>query len=96
MEREKVAPTAKTPYQWIKESIIDLLRPEDDDSDSDDEEPLPSDPLTSLTSLKISRDKVRKAFRLWKESTSTSPSGRYLGHYKSLVGDDDFADYLIH
>ena len=22
--------------------------------------------------------------KVWKESTTTSPSGRYLGHYKSL------------
>ena len=87
MEREKVAPTAKTPYQWIKESISDLLRSEDDDSDLDNEEPLPSDPLEQphpLTqpeiSLKKSRDEVSKGFKLWKESTSTSPSGRYLGH----------------
>jgi hypothetical protein len=24
-------------------------------------------------------------FKVWRESTSTSPSGRHLGHYKALV-----------
>ena len=53
-------------------------------------------PLTQPEiSLQISRDELRKGFKLWKESTATSPSGRHLGHYKSLVGDDDYADYLI-
>jgi hypothetical protein len=26
-----------------------------------------------------------KAVKVWRESTSTSPSGRHLGHYKALV-----------
>ena len=104
MERRKLSPTKQTPYQWIKDSIRDLLRPVEDessDSESDDEEPLPSDPLHQAhpleqpeISLKISREEIRKGFRLWRESTSTSPSGRHLGHYKSFVGDDAFVDYL--
>jgi hypothetical protein len=28
-------------------------------------------------------------FKGWKESTSTSPSGRHLGHYKAIVNDPD-------
>jgi hypothetical protein len=28
-------------------------------------------------------------FRVWRESTSTSPSGRHLGHYKALVACTD-------
>ena len=81
-----------------------MLRPAEDDPDSvsDDEEPIASDPLDQAhllaqpeISLKISREEIRQVFKLWKESTPTSPSGRHLGHYKSLVGDDDFADYLI-
>ena len=31
------------------------------------------------------------AFRKWRESTSTSPSGRHLGHYKSLLSIDSNA-----
>ena len=38
---------------------------------------------------------MRKGFKIWTESTATSPSGRHLGHYKALVQDDDMADFLI-
>jgi hypothetical protein len=27
---------------------------------------------------------------LWKESTSTSPSGCHLGHYKAMINDPDW------
>ena len=37
-----------------------------------------------LTS-EISADDVLGCFKGWKESTSTSPSGRHLGHYKALA-----------
>jgi hypothetical protein len=33
----------------------------------------------------ISEDDVKKGFGKWKEATSTSPSGRHLGHYKAIV-----------
>ena len=105
MERKKSSPAKQTPYQWIKDSLSDLLRPSEDkdfDIDLDHGETLLSDPLDQthpLThpeiSLEFSRDEVQKGFKLWKESTSMSPSGRHLCHYKSLVGDEDFADYLI-
>jgi hypothetical protein len=39
----------------------------------------------------FSFDDFKDAMRRWKESTSTSPSGRHLGHYISLltkIGDD--------
>ena len=32
---------------------------------------------------------------MWKEKTTTSPSGRHLGHYKTLMADDDFAGFFI-
>ena len=102
---KKLSPKKQTPYQWIKDSISDLLRPtenDDLDSDSDDEEPLPSDPLDQAhpldqpeISLKISREKAWKGFKLWKGSTSISPSVKHLGRNKSLVGDEEFVDYLI-
>ena len=38
-------------------------------------------------SLKISGEDIKKGIRSWAESTSTSPSGRHLGHYKALVQD---------
>jgi hypothetical protein len=40
----------------------------------------------------ISVDDFRKTVRTWMESTSTSPSGRHLGHYKVALLDDMVAD----
>ncbi len=37
----------------------------------------------------ISHNEFRQVFKHWKESTSTSPSGRHLGHMKSLTYIDD-------
>ena len=34
----------------------------------------------------VSENDVLKRFKTWKETTSTSPSGRHLGHYKALIG----------
>jgi hypothetical protein len=33
----------------------------------------------------FSEDDVRYGFGSWRESTSTSPSGRHLGHYKAII-----------
>jgi hypothetical protein len=41
-------------------------------------------------SATIGDDDFRKTLQKWKETTSTSPSGRHLGHYKTaLLLDDD-------
>ena len=37
----------------------------------------------------------RQGYKLWKEKTTTSPSGRHLSHYKTLMTDDDFAEFFI-
>lgn len=36
-------------------------------------------------SLVTSEEDVKKSFCTWRESTSTSPSGRHLGHYKAEI-----------
>jgi hypothetical protein len=36
----------------------------------------------------ISEEDFISGIKCWKESTSTSPSGRHLGHYKAIVNDD--------
>ncbi|KAI2500343.1 hypothetical protein MHU86_14151 [Fragilaria crotonensis] len=36
-------------------------------------------------STEVSEDDICRGFQKWPESTSTSPSGRHLGHYKALV-----------
>lgn len=33
----------------------------------------------------ISEDEIRRGFKSWSESTSTSPSGRHLGHFKAII-----------
>jgi hypothetical protein len=35
----------------------------------------------------ITEQDVKKGFAKWTESTTTSPSGRHLGHYKALIQD---------
>ena len=38
-------------------------------------------------STEITGEDITRGFKGWKESTSTSPSGRHLGHYKALIQD---------
>ena len=33
----------------------------------------------------VTKEEFRGKMKAWRESTSTSPSGRHLGHYKSLI-----------
>ena len=45
-----------------------------------------NDGETSKTiSINISFEEFNTGFRKWREATSTSPSGRHLGHYKALL-----------
>ena len=37
----------------------------------------------------------KKWVQCWKETTSTSPSGRHLGHYKTAILDDRWRNYSI-
>ena len=39
----------------------------------------------------ITMDQFKSTVKDWKESTSTSPSGRHLGHYRTAILDDDVA-----
>ena len=48
------------------------------------------DNLTRITDVDdspkfLTTEEFKGKFRVWRESTSTSPSGRHLGHYKALV-----------
>ena len=45
-------------------------------------EHIKSHPMIPTT---ISHDDIIHGFKGWKENTSTSPSGRHLGHYKALI-----------
>jgi hypothetical protein len=42
----------------------------------------------------ITSEDIKKGITCWKETTTTSPSGRHLGHYKALVQDPMFLDSL--
>ncbi len=46
-------------------------------------------PLQNITLMdtEIKEEDFRKGIKGWKESTSTSPSGRHLGHYKAALQD---------
>ena len=43
----------------------------------------------------ITTEDVMKGFQSWSESTSTSPSGRHLGHYKSLIQHEVLLKCLV-
>jgi hypothetical protein len=43
----------------------------------------------------LSLQEFKQALRKWNEATSTSPSGRHLGHYKVLLRSD-YCDELYH
>jgi hypothetical protein len=44
--------------------------------------------------LEITNSDIVKGFTSWKEATTTSPSGRHLGHYKALITDPILLDCL--
>lgn len=39
----------------------------------------------------ITEEEFRSKLKVWRESTSTSPSGQHLGHYKSLIARHEFS-----
>jgi hypothetical protein len=45
--------------------------------------------LSKKMECEISEEDFISGIKCWKESTSTSPSGHHLGHYKAIVNDSD-------
>jgi hypothetical protein len=45
----------------------------------------PFTPPATPVSIKVSALDYKTFFKKWDESTSTSPSGKHLGHYKALI-----------
>jgi hypothetical protein len=43
--------------------------------------------LAKKIDCEITEEVFISGYKKWKESTSTSPSGRHLGHYKAIVYD---------
>ena len=44
--------------------------------------------VSTKTNNNIPFNEYKKGFKKWKESTTTSPSGKYLGHHHSLLAPD--------
>ena len=36
----------------------------------------------------ITKEDIKRGYKKWRESTSTSPSSRHLGYYKSIIASD--------
>jgi hypothetical protein len=45
----------------------------------------PFDPPATPVSIKVTTQDYKTFFKKWDENTSTSPSGKHLGHYKALL-----------
>jgi hypothetical protein len=58
----------------------------------------PSDILNeqSPISTKITKEDLIYGFRKWKESTSTSPSGCHLGHYRAIIQNNIRRSKMVH
>ena len=42
-------------------------------------------------STELTVEQLISGIKIWKETTSTSPSGRHLGHYKAIIRDENLA-----
>jgi hypothetical protein len=100
-------PIMKQKFNWSASTCEAELVLEGDYTDDEltDTQRLLLDNMTRVTETEdntqytIDKDFVGK-FKVWRESTSTSPSGRHLGHYKALVSiidksikEDEREDY---
>jgi hypothetical protein len=45
--------------------------------------------------METSAEELCHGFKSWRESTSTSPSGRHLGHYKALIQEPTLLSFLV-
>jgi hypothetical protein len=50
---------------------------------------------TPLIDTTITPETFITGIKRWRESTSTSPSGRHLGHYKALIQDEDLLSPIV-
>ena len=88
------------PALWLKTNIKTILNTQEDNENpqtTKQTQPHTTSPLScpSLTRTEISTELTVQQFisgiKIWKETTSTSPSGRHLGHYKAIIRDADLA-----
>ena len=90
------------PKKWLQTNIANILdtteggeqteNEADTSQDVNNNEPIP---CSSLTDMEISTELTVQQFisgiKIWKETASTSPSGRYLGHYNAIMRDENLA-----
>ena len=55
--------------------------------------PTPTHPKESLINIDITKKDFHQIFSKWKESTTTSPSGRHLGHYKAILETPELIEF---
>ena len=73
------------PLQETKELLLQTISPFNTPNDTH--------PHNNKISIDIDQDDFLQIFSKWKESTTTSPSGRHLGHYKAILGSPDLIEY---
>ena len=65
----------------LNDFLLSFARP-------DQSEAIPNtSPEDTFIEQGVKEDDIHYGFKSWKEKTSTSPSGRHLGHYRSLIQD---------
>ena len=90
------------PEKWLNNNITNILDTSDTSEKGDickeqktQENTSDTQPCPSLTKQEISTILTVQQFisgiKIWKETTSTSPSGRHLGHYKAIIRDEILA-----
>lgn len=88
------------PALWLKNNIETILNTQEENENpqtTKQTQPHTTSPLScpSLTRTEISTELTVQQFisgiKIWKETTSTSPSGRHLGHYKAIIRDAELA-----
>ena len=55
--------------------------------------PTPTHPKEHLINIDITKKDFHQMFCKWKESTTTSPSGRHLGHYKAILETPELIEF---
>ena len=73
------------PLQETRELLLQTISPFNDSN--------PSHPQSNQISIKIDHTNFVQIFSKWKESTTTSPSGRHLGHYKAILESPELIEY---
>ena len=81
------------PEKWTTETIERIKRKLTPKSDRKDAQEGAEQKDQKEINLRITRADFRGLFKKWKESKSSTPSDRHIGHYKAILGNDDLVDF---